>query len=52
MEERTAEIKKDNEKLKILNGDLLHQLSLKNGEVNLFKKKIEEKNKYSIMSEN
>jgi hypothetical protein len=45
MEERTTEIKKNNEKLKILNEDLLHQLSLKNTEVNLFKKKIDEKNK-------
>ena len=29
----------------------MHQLSLKNTEVNLFKKKIDEKSKYSMISE-
>ena len=51
MENRTKEIKQNNEKLKILNGDLIHQLSLKNEEINLLKKKIDEKNKQSMIKE-
>ena len=51
MEKRTKEIKQNNEKLKILNGDLIHQLSLKNEEINMLKKKIDEKNKSSMIKE-